>query len=250
MRVAAPHGNVMRMDTPLLDMHIAAGAVALLTMLVPLVSRKGGPLHRRAGWLFTVGMGLVCVTALLLSGIRLTSGQTDMERNFSLLLVYIAILTASSLWAGIQVIRFKKRAAGTGWGHAAHAIVLALAGTLAFIYGLVIAQPLFMVFGAIGAVNGLAGVGYWRRRRRRMEWWLAHMANMLAACITATTAFLLADARHVGLPDNSLVLWLGPTVAGVPLIVIWTRYYARRFSGVTLLNRQMLAGAESHGSHQ
>ena len=47
-------------------LHIAAGALALAVGLVPLFSRKGGRLHRRAGRL-TVGLGTVVIASALLA---------------------------------------------------------------------------------------------------------------------------------------------------------------------------------------
>jgi uncharacterized membrane protein len=236
------------MTTLLLDIHIAAGTAALLAMILPLVSRKGGTLHRRAGWVFSAGMGTVCLTALLLSTFRLATDGTWAGRNFSLLLIYVAILTSTSLWAGLLVLRARHRTGRGTWGDAAHAVLLAVAGTFAFLYGALTRQPLFLVFGAIGALNGIGGISYWRRAPRPMDWWLAHMANMLGACVTAVTAFFLAGARHIGLPGDSIALWLGPTIVGAPLIALWVRYYARRFSIGRTSPRPTLTRAESHGS--
>jgi hypothetical protein len=64
-----------------------------------------------------------------------------------------------------------------------------------------------------------------------MHWWFEHMAQMLGACIAATTAFVVNNATRLGLPNTSLVVWLGPALIGVPATIIWTRYYRRRFSG-------------------
>lgn len=47
-------------------LHLASALVALLAGLVVLVSAKGTPRHRRAGWLYVVAMGMVNVTALLI----------------------------------------------------------------------------------------------------------------------------------------------------------------------------------------
>jgi uncharacterized membrane protein len=236
------------MATFILDVHIAAGTLAFLAMILPLVSAKGSSLHRRAGWVFWAGMGMVCLTALLLSGIRLVTDHSAAGRNFSLLLIYVAILTGSCLWAGIRVVQTKDRTTPGTWRNAAHATLLASAGALALVYGLITTQLLFMVFGSIGALNGLGGIAYWRRAPRRMEWWLAHMANMLGACITATTAFFLAGARHIGLRGDSIELWLAPTVVGLPLIAIWVRHYVRLFRRSTVPSHSLVRNAESHGS--
>ena len=43
------------MLTSILYLHIAGGSAALLSMFIPLVTRKGGLTHRRAGWVFVSG---------------------------------------------------------------------------------------------------------------------------------------------------------------------------------------------------
>jgi hypothetical protein len=43
-----------------------------------------------------------------------------------------------------------------------------------------------------------------------------HMSSMLAACITATTAFLVINAARLGLDTLGLVVWLTPTLIVVP----------------------------------
>ena len=39
--------------------HIAAGSLALVSLWVPLVSRKGGSVHRRAGRVFVIAMAVL-----------------------------------------------------------------------------------------------------------------------------------------------------------------------------------------------
>ena len=52
---------------------------------------------------------------------------------------------------------------------------------------------------------------------------------MLGACIAATTAFLVVNANHLGVGTFSLLVWLAPTIIGVPTSAIWTRYYRHKF---------------------
>ncbi len=215
----------------LLTFHIAGGGLALLAMLPPLFSRKGGAVHRRVGWVFVGGMTLVCVTALLMSAIRLVTDPTPAGREFSVLLAYISILTGAGMWAGLRVVRAKDRttrgpAVDTAW-----ALLLAVSGALTAAYGFAEGHPLFIAFSTIGLLNGSGQLVYWLRRPTvHMHWWLAHMGNMLGACIAATTAFAIAGGRRVGLPGDSLLTWLGPTVIGLPVIAVWITYYRRRFS--------------------
>ena len=70
----------------LLTFHIAGGSLALLAMLPPLISRKGGRAHRRIGWVFVGGMTVVCVTAMLMSAVRFFTDATPIGRQFSMLM--------------------------------------------------------------------------------------------------------------------------------------------------------------------
>src|SRR5919109_5124728 len=93
----------------LLALHVAGGSAALLSMFVPMFTRKGGRTHVRAGWVFVAGMAIVSVTALLLSGWRLLFDARAEARTAALFLFYIAILTAAGVSTGVRVLRAKKR---------------------------------------------------------------------------------------------------------------------------------------------
>jgi hypothetical protein len=66
-----------------------------------------------------------------------------------------------------------------------------------------------------------------------MHWWFEHMSSMLGACIAATTAFLVVNAPRLGFDTFSILVWLAPSIVGVPVIAIWTGYYRRKFARTT-----------------
>ena len=101
--------------------------------------------------------------------------------------------------------------------------------------GIALRSPLLTWFPLIGVLSGAAGLRYWLKApRERMHWWYQHMADMIGTCIAALTAFLVVNARSLGMPRFSLLVWLAPTLVGVPAIVLWTLHYKRRFKGVAL----------------
>jgi cytochrome c-type biogenesis protein CcmH/NrfF len=57
-----------------------------------------------------------------------------------------------------------------------------------------------------------------------MQWWQEHLANMMTSGIAALTAFLLVNMRP------NLVVWLAPAVVGGAGILLWQRYYRRKFA--------------------
>jgi uncharacterized membrane protein len=213
----------------ILAVHIAGGATALLSMVPPLVARKGGRVHVRAGWVFVSGMTVVSITAFILSAARFLFDPQGGPAG--LFLFYIAILTAAGVSAGIRALRGKRRT-----GPQAHpwdigmAALLTATGLGMAAYGAVERMPLFIAFSAIGILNGVGQLRYWLRPpTSHMHWWYEHMSGMLGSCIAAVTAFLVNNASHLGLPRTSLIVWLGPAAIGGTATAVWTAYYRRRF---------------------
>jgi len=79
--------------------HIGAGIAALGSLCVPLVTRKGGLLHRKAGWMYVVSVFVVTGTITLIVpsvldtlgyspldgiGITTTTGVVDEQQGYDL----------------------------------------------------------------------------------------------------------------------------------------------------------------------
>lgn len=220
------------MLTTILYLHIAGGSLSLLSMLIPLVTRKGGVTHRRAGWVFVAGMTLVSITALLLAGTRWATDLTPRGREAGAFLFFVSILTATNVSSGIRVLRAKARTTSSRhpWDLGLPALLTAssIAGAA---HGLNTGNHLFTAFSVVGLLAGGGNLTYWLTPPTHpMHWWFEHMSSMLGACIAATTAFAVVNANNVGLQTFSLIVWLAPSVIGVPTIAIWTRYYRRKFA--------------------
>jgi hypothetical protein len=235
------------MTKMLLAVHIAGGATALLSMIVPLVSRKGGITHRRAGWVFAGGMTVVSITALLLSAHRFLFESWPGAATSAVFLGYLGILTGGGVSAGIRVLRAKARRAAHRhpWDIGMSALVTG--GALALgAYGLSIDEPLLTGFSIVGILSGGTQLRYWLRPAGHpMHWWFEHMNQMLGSCIAAVTAFLVNNVSRLGIPmeNGSLIVWLGPTVIGVPGMIIWIGYYRRRFTSIAPPRRAAAAAA-------
>jgi hypothetical protein len=224
----------------LLYLHIAGGSAALLSMFIPLATRKGGRTHRRFGWVFVGGMTLVSITALALSAARYLLDPRPEAKAFALFLFYVAILTGNAVSVGVRVLRLKDR---TGvhmhpWDVGLSAL-LTLTSIAMAIYGIASSRALFTAFSVIGLVAGAQGLCYWLRPpAERMHWWFRHMSAMLGACIAATTAFLVTNAATMGFSRSALIVWLAPSIIGTPATAIWTAYYRRRFAPPARHNAQ------------
>lgn len=217
------------MFKPVLFVHIAAGSLALASMWVPMFARKGGVLHRRAGWVFVAAMAIVAISAVILAGGRLFLDSRPEAKSAGVFLLYIALLTSTAVSSGVRVLRAKKRTAPhrNPWDLGLPALlVVGSAGIAAF--AISTGQVLFGAFSLIGVASGVSNLRYWLKPpTSRMHWWFAHMNGMLGGCVAAITAFAVVNAGNLGVPQ--LVAWLAPSVIGSIGTAAWTRYYQRRF---------------------
>jgi hypothetical protein len=211
--------------------HIAAGGLALALLWVPLLSPKGGRLHRRAGRGYVIAMAGVTVAAIAACAWRLLFDMDPVRRLWATYLLFVAVLTAAQCSLGVRVLRTKSR---TGphrhpWDIGI-ALLLVLSGAAVFGWGVLARVPLFVGFAPLGIVLGVIDLVYWLRApRSAMHWWFAHMFGMIGTGISTVSAFVVVNAPHLGFPTDSLVVWLGPSAVGLPGLVFWMLYYRRRF---------------------
>lgn len=211
-------------------LHIAAGVVAFITLWLPLVARKGGPLHRRVGWVYVGAMASAATTGLLISGWRFL--QSPAEHPHALFFLYLGVLSASSASLGVRVLRTKTRTSAHRHpfdvGLALLVLVLAL---FTGAWGVAVGMPLLWGFAPVGVFSGVSTLWYWLRPpQERMHWWFEHMGAMVGSGIGTLTAFLVVNARHLGFGGVQLATFIGPTVVGVIGLKLWERYYKRRFA--------------------
>ena len=222
-------GHNRRMMKSLLALHIAAGSIALASMIVPMIATKGGRTHRRAGWVFVASMATVAVTALLMSGARVLFDPRPEAKAFGYFLLVVALLTGAAVSAGVRVLQFKKRtSARVHWWDTGLPLVLAAASAALGVHGIARGQTLFIAFAALGLLNATGSLRYWLRPPTSpMHWWFEHMNGMLTGCVAATTAFLVIGGSRLGIWP--LAAWLTPALIGAPGIAIWTRFYRNKF---------------------
>lgn len=193
----------------LLPVHVAGGVVALLVGPVAMLARKGGALHRRAGWAFAAAMGASALSAVPLAAL-----------TGSRLLLAIGVLTTFLIGTGLRAAAFRR---GTRPGVADAAGALAALGFGAWLLreGITSGDVIALFFGAGGCV--LALVQLRRQSMPGADWLLAHLAAMGGAYIATVTAFLVVNVAFVPRP----ALFIGPTLIGSTLIALASRRHAR-----------------------
>jgi hypothetical protein len=222
-------GGIMKnLLQALLTMHVAFGTLALGTFWLPMATKKGGRVHRTAGWIFTGAMAFVSLTALVVSLLRLATH--DPQARLSFLLAYLSIMAGVSTWQGIRVLRARKR--GRHVLDLVFPSLLAVTGVGLTVYGLAVARmPLFVFFGALGILLATGMLRYWLvPARTSLGWFLEHMGAMNGASIMALTAFVVVNAPRLGLGRTALVAWVTPVIVLGALSLLWRRRYRRRIA--------------------
>jgi len=215
-----------------LAVHLAAGAVALSVFWVPLVTKKGGRTHRRAGWAYVVAAATLAITGFLLC-IQLVSSGGPWRWRAGVFLAYVSVLAGASAQFGVRALRTKGRArASRGAVDLVPPLLLVAGGVALAALGIHRSMVLYVLFAALGMALGLSQLRFWLAPPAHgRAWFLAHMSGMGTSCITTVTAFFVVNARSFGMRTFDLPLWAGPIAVLAFGLTMWRRYYARRFTG-------------------
>lgn len=207
--------------------HILAGATALVTGLIAMLTLKGGKAHRFNGKLYFWSMTIIFVSSIYMSLFK--------EMIF---FVLIALFSFQAAFNGYRILYLKKLTQGQKAGTLDYIglIVGALAAIFMLYLGIINASKnntagiVLLVFGAFYTL------GVWNEYRKfkkppteKMFWIYKHIGQMGGAYIATTTAFLVNNYRLFPfLPD--VVLWLLPTAVGAVIITVVTKKYKKRYS--------------------
>jgi len=203
--------------------HIIFGGIALFVAPCAMLTRKGGLWHRRWGKTYFWSMAVVALTAVLMSMMR--SG---------LFFLLVALFSFYLALSGYRVLHHKtpqQRAGTADWFAAALMLVggVVLAGYGAYLMLTSNFGTVAIVFGIIGILLAAADIhNFVRPPKDKRAWWYTHMTRMLAAYVATVTAFSVVNFQFLPV----IARWLWATVIGTLGIVMWTRYYRKKFNGI------------------
>ena len=226
--------------------HVATGFVGLAAFWVPVFARKGGRAHVQAGRVYACCAYVVTLSAVTASAGRIVSYQVQgigfAERpdlyGFALFLGYLGVVTFATVRQAMRVVA-TRRAPETlrtpfhealGW-----ASVAGSAAVVAFALGVWSdVSPILLGLSPIGLFTGRSMLRLMRNPgAQHMSWFYSHLGSMLGGGIAFHTAFAVFGAQRLWAYELAgplaIVPWILPTVVGIPAIVVWTRYYRRKF---------------------
>ncbi len=201
-------------------LHIVAGAVVLIVAPAALAVRKGGRWHRRWGRAFMAAMSLVLFT----------SGFMWQPKGH-LFLLALAIVSGYFVFNGYRIVaRQRRKRADTlddGIDIASAGATCACGLWLLFI-AITPATPLMRQLQPITAGLGVVAIAFAANDARgifgvrsRSGWLIAHFSAMIAAYISAVTAFVVINAH--GVPME--LRWIVPIAVGAVVISAYSLPY-------------------------
>lgn len=215
-------------------LHVLAGAIGLVAFWAPIVSRKGGPTHRRWGNVaaraLMVAGGLAILMALLsLYGpeqrLPMIKDRALFAGLFGWMMLYLGLLTISFADYGLLVARYRaSRTALRGVRHQALFGAVVAAAITCGAHGFVLGQPLMMLVAAIGLIAVVTQLAYiWRPKVTPRAYVQQHFRSLLGMGISAYTAFLSVGLIRL-VPDHVFnpAIWAVPSLVGVALILRYT----------------------------
>ncbi len=215
----------------ILNIHIVTGFASFIIFIIPILSQKGGKIHKRLGKVYVYLMWVVVLSAATLSIRNLFLG--NIERGA--FLGFISIITAHPLWYGLAILNNKKFISSTyRMIHIGFMSLLVLVGLVLTIYGLILGAKgigiLMLIFGGLGLSSIVNLVHQLQNRPTKDNWIQTHIAGMIISGIAAYTAFFVFGGNQLlgTLPGYfGIIPWVLPTIIGIPIIRYWKKKYAR-----------------------
>jgi uncharacterized membrane-anchored protein len=231
--------------TLFLAVHVGAGVVALTSFWGALATRKGGPAHRRWGFVFSAAIYTAAAQALGMGGLSLVwplamHPQLDdavlYRGMFGTMMVYLGLLAISMTRYGLVMVANRRNHAGNRhWSMLALQGATLLAAAICLVHGLFlldrngpVMEPVLMVLVA------LLGFGttttYFRyiftAPASQRAYIPEHFKAMVATGIAAYTAFLSVGLIEL-VPAHAFnpLVWAIPSVIGMMIIIHHLRQY-------------------------
>lgn len=202
--------------TIILILHIIAGSLALLSGLFAIIFRNKVKIHKPIGKVYFWAMTVIFVSAIYMS-----IAHTNVFLFCVAFFTYYACLTAYRSLK-LKKLHLDQKPSKFDWTIEIFFGFMHVSFIAVAIYFLISGNTALGIISLVFGVLGVRG-NYFTLQRFRKKlvyknyWLLAHIGGMLGSYIGAITAFTVNNEKWIQAPG--IVLWLGPTVFLVPLII-------------------------------
>lgn len=203
--------------TIFLIIHVIAGTGALLSGAGAILLKKQTTRHKPIGKIYFWCMTFIFITGVFLSIVK-----------GLLFLFFISIFTYYATITAYRALKFKNsgKPGIFDWGvefFAALTFVGLIVMGFWYYFKFKTNEAIIpLAFGSLGVIGVYRNVRNFIKIPDERHFWLKkHIGNMLGSYIGAITAFVVNQSEHI--PLNPILLWLGPTIVLMPVIIAETR---------------------------
>ena len=225
-------------DKALLTIHVIAGFCSLVTFMIPVIVKKGSNIHRKVGQIYVYNMWIVVASASLLSVNNLIAGRLVQ----AIFLGYLGLITASPLWYGMAMLKYKKDIPLSYLKkRKIMDVLIVIWAVLNIIYFVQLEGKgisiLLLIFGVLGLTNLPMAIAPFKKMESKSNWYIDHLEGMITAGIAAYTAFFaFGGSTFFGkLFSGPLVAipWVMPSIIGVFLMRWFKRKHLAKKASLT-----------------
>ncbi len=209
----------------ILILHIIAGSLALLSGLFAIIFRNKVKIHKPIGMIYFWAMTVIFVSAIYMS-----------IAHENVFLFCVAFFTYYACLTAYRSLKLKKlhldqKPTNFDWAIEIFFGFMHISFIGLAIYFLIKGSSTIGIISLVFGILGIRG-NYFTLQRFRKKlvyknyWLLAHISGMLGSYIGAITAFTVNNEKWIQAPG--IVLWLGPTVFLVPLIIYEIRKHEKK----------------------
>lgn len=215
--------------------HVITGATGLIAFWVPIATKKGAATHRKWGRIASygfIGAGSLAVAMALLSlfgpeeRIPSVTDRELFDGLFGWMMLYLGILTIGLTDYGLAAIKHgRQRIPLRAPRYQLVMLAVVISALWCGWYGYTIGNALMMAVAALGVVAmGLQELFVWRAEAPSPNAYVGeHFRALLGMGISAYTAFMSVGLIRL-VPEHVFnpMIWAGPSVIGVGLIIYFT----------------------------
>lgn len=201
----------------LIYVHAFFGGLGLISGILSVIVRKGGSKHKLWGKLFSRSMIVSSIISLVVA---------CMPNHTNVFLFLIGVFTIYMVLAGNRALTLKASVKNEAdWKDKAISITMCISALVMLTLGLISflnnsnLWTLYIFFGIIGLFMTYRDFKTFKTFMTNNNISIvSHIGRMVGAFITSITAFIVA-----GLNIGNLIVWLVPTLIGIPYILFWTK---------------------------
>lgn len=229
------HSRLVDLFTILIALHVITGLTGLIAFWVPIATKKGAGRHRQGGkWACYgfMGAGALAVAMALLTLYAPEKRHPEItdrelfEGLFVWMMLYLGILTIGFADYGLNVVKHARSRETLRKPRTQIVIAAVVAsGLYCGYYGASIGDALMMALCVLGVVAmAIQQLFIWRREAPSPKAYVGeHFRALIGMGISAYTAFMSVGLirwvpEHVFNP----LVWAGPSIVGVSLIIYFT----------------------------